>query len=533
MSGRFYAGWWVGLWLTLVGVSLLCRPPLPVDETRYAGIAWEMWVSGDFLVPHLNGEAYSDKAPLLFWLVDLGWLLFGVNEWWPRLLPALFALAAVFLTGHLARYLWPQRPDIARVAPTLLVGTSGWVVYTPMLMFDMLLVCWVLLAVSGLLAAQRDGGWTGWLVFALATALGLLTKGPVMLLHVLPPGMLLPLLSPPAGRRWYIRLGVTTGVAVLLALTWAVPAALHGGDAYARAIFWGQTSGRMVDSFAHEAPWWWYLVLLPLVLFPWLYWPRVWRGLRALRGNGDQAARLCALWFAAVLFAFSLISGKRLHYLLPMIPVLTLLAARGLSTADASDGARAGPWPISLLFATVAGACALIPHLQPHYRWPAWTAGLPLWLSAALFVAAAIVITGRRNASTASQALRLSAVMVVSFSLTEVTFASVALPYYDLRPIGHYLHEQQEKGVPLATVGKYHDQFHFLGRLTRPLIVLTEQDAPAWAREHPDGLVIAYYDDTLPDVPVEPRTRSSYRGGWLAVWRGEDAAAYPAVLRAE
>ena len=53
--------------------SIWLRPLWPVDETRYASVAWEMWLRGDFLVPYVNGEPYSHKPPLLFWLIQLGW----------------------------------------------------------------------------------------------------------------------------------------------------------------------------------------------------------------------------------------------------------------------------------------------------------------------------------------------------------------------------------------------------------------------------------------------------------------------------
>ncbi len=56
---RFFSSgvWLVILWGLLVGVSLAIRPLFPIDETRYAAVAWEMWLRDDFLVPHLNGEA--------------------------------------------------------------------------------------------------------------------------------------------------------------------------------------------------------------------------------------------------------------------------------------------------------------------------------------------------------------------------------------------------------------------------------------------------------------------------------------------
>src|SRR5947208_13340062 len=62
---------------------------LEPDEGRYAEIAREMFVRGDWVVPHLQGEPYLDKPPLLYWLVVLTYKLFGVHAWAARLVPAL------------------------------------------------------------------------------------------------------------------------------------------------------------------------------------------------------------------------------------------------------------------------------------------------------------------------------------------------------------------------------------------------------------------------------------------------------------
>ena len=97
------------LWLSwlvlavLVAVVLLTRTLTPIDETRYVGAAWEMWLRGDFLVPFKNGEPYSHKPPFFFWMFHVGWALFGINEWWPRLVAPLFSAGASGLVFLLAR----------------------------------------------------------------------------------------------------------------------------------------------------------------------------------------------------------------------------------------------------------------------------------------------------------------------------------------------------------------------------------------------------------------------------------------------
>lgn len=123
-SSRF---WLAFLWAILVAVSLAIRPLFPIDETRYASVAWEMWVRHDFLVPYLNGETYSHKPPLLFWLMQLSWWLFGVNDWSHRIIAPLFSLATLYLSQAVAKQLWPDRRQIAELTPFILLGFfSGW-----------------------------------------------------------------------------------------------------------------------------------------------------------------------------------------------------------------------------------------------------------------------------------------------------------------------------------------------------------------------------------------------------------------------
>ena len=183
---------WLACWALAVASGIVFRPPLPVDETRYLAVAWEMWMRGDFIVPYLNGEPYHHKPPLLFWLMTAGWSVFGVNEWWPRLVAPFFAVATLWGSVRLASLLWPDDKVTAQLTPLLLVGTAFWAIFQTVTMFDMMLATFTVLALLGIITAWRDGGWSGWLLVGLAIGLGVLAKGPAILLHILPVALLAP-----------------------------------------------------------------------------------------------------------------------------------------------------------------------------------------------------------------------------------------------------------------------------------------------------------------------------------------------------
>ena len=347
----------------LAAIALWTRPLIPIDETRYVSAAWEMWLRGDFLVPYKNGVPYSHKPPFMFWMFHAGWALFGVNDWWPRVVLPLYSAGAMVLTYLLARRLWPQRADLGGHAALVLASALLWIVFSTSIMFDVLLAFWVLVGMHGVLAAA-EGKRRGFVMLGIAIGMGVLTKGPVILLNLLPITVLAPWWNPGLSHkgtptfyglkpvkdrmnwgRWFGGVGLAVLLGAVIALVWALPAGMAGGEAYRNAIFWGQTADRMVDSFAHRRPVWWYLPLLPVMLFPWFVWPGLWQALaRHLREGLDRGTRFCLAWMVPIFVAFSFISGKQPHYLVPMFPAFALLTARVLIGQD--PGLACQPcWP--------------------------------------------------------------------------------------------------------------------------------------------------------------------------------------------
>ncbi len=515
------------LWGGLVAVALLTRPLLPVDETRYLAVAWEMWQRGDFLVPYLNGDPYSHKPPLLFWGIHAGWALFGVNDWSPRLIAPLFGLASLMLTGMLGRMLWPDMARTGGVAQAILIGALFWTLFTTMTMFDMLHVCFTLSGLIGLVVASRGRGLHGFAVFGLSIGLGVLGKGPAILLHVLPVALAAPLWAKPFGwtggwGRWYGGVGAAVLVGAGIGLAWALPAAAAGGEVYSNAILWGQSAGRMVDSFAHGRPFWWFAAILPVMILPWLIWPPIWRAVRAewRHMKAEGGTRLCFIWFVVAFLGFSAISGKQPHYLLPEFPALALLASRALVGAQGPSGAFWRPIDRSLpamFFLLVAVLIAGALHFDLKPSWATSVGDAQLW-PLAVMAGAALVFARVPQDGMVVRTVLVGALSVMMIGVIHLTLRPLMTESHDFRPFSQALKKFEDQGVDFVTFGKYHGQFHFLGRLRRPIEVVDgPMELDAWLANHPKAMIIALHDGLPAGAAPEARTR--FRSRLIGVWR--------------
>jgi 4-amino-4-deoxy-L-arabinose transferase-like glycosyltransferase len=518
----------------------MTRPLLPIDETRYLAVAWEMWTRGDWLVLHLNGVPYHHKPPLLFWLIDLGWALFGVSEIWARVVAPLFGLGSLWLTAVLGRLLYPDQPRVAETAPLILIGTALFALFATLTFFDTMIVFFTLLGLIGVVRAWRGRPLAGWMLFALALGLGVLSKGPVQLLHLAPVPLLAPLWMgrerPASWGGWYggLGLGVLGGAA--LALAWAVPAAFAGGPEYGRMLFLGQTTGRIVESFQHGQPWWWYVPVTFAVLFPWTWWLALYRRQPAAIGMWHEVGtRFCLCLILPVFVAFSAISGKQPHYLLPLFPAFALIVGRRLASANTTDLGLAQA-PVAVLVFVLAAVLLATPFaehwpawLRPRSPLPPWVADIEPWSDAVLFALGTWLFVDRAR-TPAARAATLAATTVVLLAVAHLAVFAAARPYYDVRPSSAVLRAVEEQGRPIAHINDYEGQFHFLGRLTKPIAEIAAFEAEDWARRHPDGVIITYRRDDPATFGAAPLFRQVFRGRPVVLWEAAQVLAHGQAL---
>lgn len=161
----------------LIAVPLFTKDLWTPDEPRYAEVAREMMVSGNYLVPHLNGNHYDEKPPLQFWLIALASLPAGeVTGLTARIPTAVSAMIVLWLTFLLARRMYNEQTAFWSVLVLITTYQFWWLSHVGQL--DMMLTACTMLALYALWRwhESSDGRW--FFLFYAGTALGLLVKGP-------------------------------------------------------------------------------------------------------------------------------------------------------------------------------------------------------------------------------------------------------------------------------------------------------------------------------------------------------------------
>jgi 4-amino-4-deoxy-L-arabinose transferase-like glycosyltransferase len=321
--------------LAVVGPLLflsLSYPLIHPDETRYAQIPAEMLASGDYVVPTLDGEPYLDKPPLLYWVTAGIYHVLGVSDRSARLAAALAALGTVLAGFWIGRRVVGERAawlgTLAFASSLGIVGSGRFLTTDPLLVT--MVTTSLLAAILGVGGDRYRPGW--WVLSGLACGLGVLTKGPVALVLLLPPIIVGRWLS---GSTVRLTLGRWIAfVAPIAALTapWFVLIS-ETQPRFVSYFFLRHHLQRFVNAFDHALPWWFYgpsivVLLLPsTIVLPALIARLIRRRAESREGRTRDEGYLIlsALWTIGF---FSLSSSKLPSYIIPALPPLGLLVGR-------------------------------------------------------------------------------------------------------------------------------------------------------------------------------------------------------------
>jgi 4-amino-4-deoxy-L-arabinose transferase-like glycosyltransferase len=345
------------------------------EESRRGRIAWEMWQTGDWIVPRLQGEPVFYRPPLQNWMIAVAGAARGEIDAWAVRLPSVIAilLTLVIIYGYTRSFLSPfgafsSALCYASLGQVLELGRLGETdaIFTLFLSGSLLSWKWC-----------RNCGvspWRTWCTGYALAALATLTKGPQAPLYFVGSVAVFCVVT----RRWrdLFTPAHIAGITVALAIVglWQVPYTMQMGLDRSVKIYFQDVGPRFSELSRSTLAW--HLLTYPLQLLggsllPWSVWllcvldRNLRRGIGRWRDEIWYLAICLAVTFPSVWFA----PGASLRYYMPLFPCLACVVGiimEGFVTFSPAAGWSAFIWGYYRLMAGLmasAGAGLLIVSL--------------------------------------------------------------------------------------------------------------------------------------------------------------------------
>lgn len=370
MNSRVRQGWLLAAVAAIVLFARLGAARLwDEDEPIFAGAAREMLDRGDWVVPYFNGSPLPDKPALMYWVMMVGYALFGVTEFAARCGSAACGVAIVLVVWQFGRRLFS--PKAGFWAGMALATSLNFVLVMRAATPDAYLVLFSTLSlyffVRGATARSATGSsfWSepgrgAYAASYAAMGLAALAKGPVGV--VLPAATigLFSLISrrratreaaANEGRVWAaLRVLLATfnprhvwrtawsmyplmGAAVIAAVAgpWYAWVGVRTNGTWLAGFFGVHNLGRFLHPMEHHSgPFFYYLLAIVIGFLPWsvFLWPALRHSAARIRDGrrSGQSYLFLACWAGVWLVAFSSARTKLPNYILPMYPAVALLA---------------------------------------------------------------------------------------------------------------------------------------------------------------------------------------------------------------
>lgn len=300
------------------------------DEGAYAGFAQRILQTGDWLIPKFWWADVHRKTPFHFWTIACSFRLFGVNEFALRLPSGLAAIGTYVLVWKMGKPIWGER--ISSLAAFIL-GVS---LFVPNLckiaVTDTLLLFSETLAILGLLNYIQKPSWTSNLALWVGVCIGLLIKGPPVL--ILTGGAWLSLAIFHPNRKnligthpWLYGL-----LALLPLLLWGYAAWQRDGGIFITWLWEWYTFSRVNgEVFGQTGPAGYHLAVLTGSFIFFLAWlPSGFQYLFSSIRKGEHTNILLGIWLVWAWIFYEIMKSKLPAYSIAAQPAFAILLAQGI-----------------------------------------------------------------------------------------------------------------------------------------------------------------------------------------------------------
>ncbi|MBA5726241.1 ArnT family glycosyltransferase [Bombella favorum] len=329
----------------------LSLPPLDRDEPRYMQATAQMLSSGNFLDIRFQDQPRYLQPAGIYWL-EAGAVKATEtitqnsnlrHESWPYRIPSLLAsLFSILLTAWIGSRLFGGitglfAAALLLVAP-LFAAESRMATIDSVLLLDILCLQALLLRHFDDMQAERSTPYRFSLLYWCALGIGLMLKGPIVLIPALGTLFSLSICLRSMALMRQLRAGWGWVISLLITLPWCIGiAVVSHGEFFRRAVGHNLLGKIAHPQETHGFPPGYYLILFLLA-----FWPGALATVRALPALWQRHTKpevlflLC--WIIPHWFIFECLATKLPHYVLPTYPALAILTAASLIA-----------WPLSPL----------------------------------------------------------------------------------------------------------------------------------------------------------------------------------------
>ncbi|MES2203817.1 MAG: hypothetical protein V4496_01210 [Pseudomonadota bacterium] len=349
--------WFWALPLLVLPISAFFFAPgleIEADNLKYMGIAWSMQETGNYLVPFANGVPYTDKPPLLFWMILACWHVFGINAVGLQCLVSLLLGAWIVMTKATYSVIFPEDNTGKTLLPYLMIGSFAILDYAHFLHVDLFLVTGVLLTNLGICKRLHASFARSNLYIVLGVFIGLFAKGPVIYVFTLLPFFMSMLLHQSYRAHFLKIIGLVMMGTALFLMAWVVPVIFMTSHEFLQQILYKQVANRA--TFVDDKTHFFYLLKLPYLLLPWslaiLF-------IRKFSNAVTEVWRRDVFVIAIIVMGVAVLSffgQKRFWYLLPCIPYCMIILTRFfvVNTPRFLRWIKIASISAALLFATIS-----------------------------------------------------------------------------------------------------------------------------------------------------------------------------------
>ena len=300
-------------------------------ESESAVAGWDMVETGRILIPHILDRPFIDnRPPGAWWLIAATYKLTGVrNTWTARLPSALAALACILLVYAMGKR--AANAEAGFLSALMLMGMLYFVLLGRMSQQDMLLTLATTLCLWAFWRSldNNEPVFRFVMAFQIFLGFGVLIKGPAVVINIFSSLAVYVLYS----RRWrdvkWVSFVVTLPVSLCLSLWWYIYVWVE----------WPSLRDVLVHRFTdqssiHVEAFYFYFLRLPELLGPVLFFIPLlvigWRKASPAQRRGPLGLFLISA--VTMFFVYCLFASKRTHYLVSLLPALSL--ALGLLIED-------------------------------------------------------------------------------------------------------------------------------------------------------------------------------------------------------